>query len=84
MSLLNRQLYDTSTEAVTPFHLLKKITESKPKDFMISTFNEHCFCIGKQSGSDESFIWPPPTITILLTYAATKPGMLVSARTNYT
>ena len=79
MSLLNRQLYDTSTEAVTPFHLLKKITESKPKDFMISTF-----CIGKQSGSDESFIWPPPTITILLTYAATKPGMLVSARTNYT
>ena len=49
---------------MTPFHLLKKITESKPRDFMISTFNELCCCIGKQSGSDELLICPPPTITI--------------------
>ena len=48
---------------------------------MTSTFYELCFYIGKQSGSDELLIRPPPTITI---FAATKPGMLVGARTNYT
>ena len=31
---------------------------------MISTFDELCFCIGKQSGSDELLICPLPTITI--------------------
>ena len=51
---------------------------------MISTFDELCFCIGKQSGSDELLICPRQQLRFLLSYAATKPGMLVSARTNYT
>ena len=31
---------------------------------MISSFNERCFCIGKQGGSNELLICLPPTITI--------------------
>ena len=31
---------------------------------MISTFDDFCFCIGKQIGSDELLICPPPTIMI--------------------
>ena len=31
---------------------------------MTSTFYELCFCIGKQSGSDELLIRPPPIIAI--------------------
>ena len=46
------------------FPSAEKNNGKQTKDFMISTFNELCFCIGKQSGSDELLIFFPPTITI--------------------
>lgn len=59
---------DSLTETVTPFHHLKRVMESKPRDFMITTCYEFCFDIGKQFGSYELMIYSHQQLRNSLTY----------------